>query len=115
MSYGFNMHMLHFGALAVILALCAMVCNMLYNHWYEMFERRLGWQRTVPMRVVHTIGFEIFFMALALPAWWLQISIVEALFLDLVFSLFFMLYAFCFNWIFDVVRHRLAHQRGGTE
>jgi uncharacterized membrane protein len=113
MSYGFNMDMLHFGALAIILALCAMACNMIYNHLYEMVEQRFGWRRTVPMRVVHTIGFEIFFMAIALPltAWWLQISIIEALFLDLVFSVFFMLYAFCFNWIFDIARQRLAQRR----
>jgi uncharacterized membrane protein len=113
MSYGFDMNMLHFGALAVILALCAMACNMLYNHWYDAIEAHYGWRRTVKMRVIHTIGFEIFFMAIALPltAWWLGMSIVEALVLDLVFSLFFMLYAFCFNWLFDIVRGRLARYR----
>lgn len=113
MSYGFNMDMLHFGALAIMLALCAMASNMIYNHLYEIVEHRFGWRRTILMRVMHTIGFEIFFMAIALPltAWWLQMSIIEALFLDLVFSLFFMLYAFCFNWLFDVARQRLAQRR----
>jgi len=117
MSYGFNMNMLHFGALAIILALCAMACNMLYNQGYEMLEARFGWQRTLAMRVVHTIGFEICFMAIALPltAWWLDMTIIEALFLDLVFSLFFMLYAFCFNWIFDIARHRWARRRAVTK
>lgn len=112
MSYGFGMNMLQLGALAVILALCAMGCNMLYNHAYEMIEARFGLRRTVRMRVLHTIGFEVFFMAIALPltAWWLNISVIDALMLDLVFSLFFMLYAFCFNWVFDIVRHRLAQR-----
>lgn len=113
MSYGFGMDMLHFGALALILALCAMACNMIYNHVYELFESRFGWRRTPLARVGHTIGFELFFMAIALPltAWWLDMTILEALVLDLVFSLFFMLYAFCFNWIFDIARHRLGQRR----
>ncbi|MDQ7968112.1 MAG: PACE efflux transporter [Oxalicibacterium faecigallinarum] len=110
MSIGFGMDMLHFGGLAVLLALCAMASNIIYNHFYEMVEHHYGWQRTVRMRVVHTLGFEAFFMAIALPltAWWLSISVVEALLLDVTFSIFFMIYAFCFNWVFDIARHRLA-------
>jgi uncharacterized membrane protein len=112
MSYGFGMDMLHFSVLALMLALSAMACNMTYNHLYEMAEHRFGWRRTIPMRILHTLGFETFFMVVALPltAWWLGISVMDALFLDLVFSLFFMLYAFCFNWIFDIVRHRLGQR-----
>ena len=110
MSRGFGMDMLHFGALALILAVCAMAANMIYNHFYEMLEQRFGWRRTVPMRVLHTLGFEAFFMTMALPltAWWLGIGIIDALLLDLTFSVFFMIYAFCFNWVFDIARQRLA-------
>ncbi|WP_146177586.1 PACE efflux transporter [Glaciimonas sp. PCH181] len=110
MSYGFGMDLFHFGALALILALCAMGCNMFYNHVFEWFETRYGWIRTVPVRIGHTLGFEVCFMAVALPitAWWMNISVIDALMLDLVFSVFFMLYAFCFNWVYDVARRRLT-------
>ncbi|WP_366773438.1 PACE efflux transporter [uncultured Oxalicibacterium sp.] len=110
MSIGFGMDMFHFGALALMLAVAAMISNMLYNHFYEMVERRYAWRRSVRMRVVHTLGFEAFFMAIALPltAWWLAISVLDALLLDVTFSIFFMLYAFCFNWVFDIARQRLA-------
>ena len=103
------MEMFQFGTLALILALCAMACNMLYNHVFEWFETRYGWIRTIPVRVGHTLGFELSFMAVALPitAWWLDVSIVKAFMLDMVFSMFFMLYAFCFNWIYDIARNRL--------
>ena len=113
MSYGFNMDMFHFGALALMLAVSAMLSNMMYNHFYEMLEHRYGWRRTVVMRVWHTLGFEAFFMSIALPltAWWLDVSIIDALILDLVFSVFFMLYAFCFNWVYDIARHKLALRR----
>ncbi len=117
MSYGFNMDMFHFGALALLLAVAAMLSNMIYNHFYEMVEHRYRWRRSVGMRVWHTIGFEAFFMSIALPltAWWLGISILDALVLDLVFSAFFMLYAFCFNWVYDIARHRLALRRATQE
>lgn len=104
-----HMDFFHFGALAVALSLCAMGCNMVYNHLFEALESRFGWQRTIPVRVGHSLGFELFFMLIALPltAWWLSMSLWEALMLDLVFSVFFVLYAFVFNWIYDIVRKRL--------
>ncbi|MDY7546005.1 PACE efflux transporter [Glaciimonas sp. CA11.2] len=109
MSYGLGLELFHFGALALILALCAMACNMLYNHGFEWFETRYGWVRTIAVRVGHTLGFELCFMAVALPitAWWMSISVVQAFMLDLVFSVFFMVYAFCFNWLYDIARRRL--------
>lgn len=113
LSYGLGMDMFHFGALAVALAVCAMACNMLYNHAYEWFEARYGWRRTIWMRVAHTLGFEVFFLAVALPltAWWLDMTLVQAFLLDMVFAVFFMVYAFCFNWLFDIARRRLAAGR----
>lgn len=116
MSYGFGMDMLHFGALAVALAFCAMACNMIYNHGYEAVERRFGWRRSIAMRVLHAAGFEAFFMAIALPltAWWLDMTIVDAFMLDLLFSVFYLVYAFCFNWVYDIVRYRAARKEIST-
>ncbi len=112
MSYGFGMDMLHFGALAVALAFCAMACNMIYNHVYEIVEKRYGWRRTVARRVLHAAGFEAFFMAIALPltAWWLEMTIIDAFMLDLLFSVFYLLYAFSFNWVYDIVRYRVGNK-----
>jgi uncharacterized membrane protein len=117
MSYGFNMDMFHFGMLALVLAACAMACNMIYNHGYEALEKRCGWRRTVAKRVWHTIGFELFFTSLALPltAWWLTISLRDAFLLDMVFSVFFMLYAFCFNWVYDITRRRIGSARAAQK
>ncbi len=109
MSWGLNMDLVHFGSLAVILSLCAMGCNMGYNHVFEWFERRYGWTRTIWVRIGHTLGFELSFLVVALPltAWWLNMTLVEAFLLDLVFMVFFMIYAFLFNWMYDVMRARL--------
>lgn len=68
LSYGFGMNILHFSALALIIALCAMACNMFYNHVFEWVETRYGWIRTIPLRgYSHKLGFELCFMAVALP------------------------------------------------
>lgn len=110
MSWGLHMDVFHFGSLALILSLCAMSCNMGYNHLFEWLEKRFHWTRTFWVRVGHTLGFEVSFLAVALPitAWWLDMTIIQAFLLDLVFTIFFVLYAFFFNWIYDIVRTRLT-------
>ena len=112
MSFALATTMTHFGALALMLSLCAIVCNMIYQHGFEWLETRLAWRRSVWVRVGHAFGFEIFFPAVALPltAWWLSMNLLDAFLLDLLLSVFFLVYTFCFNWLYDSVRARLALQ-----
>jgi uncharacterized membrane protein len=101
-----------FGALALMLSITAMACNMLYNHIFEWLERRYAWQRTLPVRVGHAIGFEIVltFATVPLTVWWLSIGWLQAFMLDMGLTVFFMVYGFCFNWLYDMTRKRLAAQ-----
>jgi uncharacterized membrane protein len=102
----------HFGALALMLSVTAMTCNMLYNHVFEWFERRYAWRRTVPVRVGHAIGFEVVltFATVPLTAWWMGMGWLQAFALDMGLTVYFLTYGFCFNWIYDLVRRRLAAQ-----
>jgi uncharacterized membrane protein len=99
----------HFGALALMLSGCAVACNMLYQHVFEWLEMRYAWRRTVPVRIGHALGFELFFTLVALPltAWWMRMSLLDAFLLDLGLSVFFLVYTFCFNWLYDIARRRL--------
>ncbi|MBC7499721.1 MAG: PACE efflux transporter [Herminiimonas sp.] len=110
MSWGLGMDLLHLGSLALVLSLCAMGCNMGYNHLFEWLESRYRWKRTLVVRVGHTLGFELSFLAVALPitAWWLSMTIIEAFLLDLAFTIFFLVYAFVYNWVYDIVRARMT-------
>jgi len=36
-------------------------------------------------------------------AWWLNVSMLEALVLDLGFVAFYLVYAFVYNWVYDKV------------
>ena len=90
--------------LAAICSLVAMAWNMAYNGLFERWEARQTRRgRSLLRRAVHATGFEGGLVLLLVPvmAWWLQIGLWEALVLDIGLSVFFLFYAFAFNWGFD--------------
>ena len=91
----------HLGPLAIGLSLLATGWNYLYNllvdHW---MLRQLGrLEKRLIERVLHALLFELGLLLVVLPltALWLGISLWQALWLDIGFSLFFVLYAFGYN------------------
>ncbi len=72
---------------------------MTFNTLFDRFERRAGLTRTLGMRIAHAVIFELGLVAMVVPvaAWWLNVSLVEALLLDLGIVLFFLPYTFCFK------------------
>ncbi|WP_168012625.1 PACE efflux transporter [Halomonas salinarum] len=101
------------GVLGVALATLAMgwnlIWNRLFDHWVP--SRR----RSFVQRLAQALGFETGLVVLSLPwvAWWLDIGLLEALWLDIGFVLFFLVYGLIFNTLFDrVMRRRLA--QGGN-
>ncbi|VCU68939.1 Bacterial Transmembrane Pair family protein [Pigmentiphaga humi] len=105
------------GALTLAISLIAMAWNMVYNAGFERLERRYGWQRTPPMRMAHAFGFEGGLVLLVVPfvAWWLHISLWEALVLDIGLLLFFLPYTYVYNLAYDRIRARwIAARRRGA-
>ena len=95
----------HLGPLAIGLSLLATGWNYLYNllvdHW---MLRQLGrLEKRLIERVLHALLFELGLLLVALPltALWLGISLWQVLWLDIGFSLFFVLYAFGYNLAYD--------------
>lgn len=103
----FSTPMGNMGVIAIFGATLAMLWNYLYNlifdHVLLRFRGRLD--KTVAMRALHAILFEIGLMILMLPfiMWYLGIGMIEALIMDMGYALFFMCYAFVFNWGYDIV------------
>jgi uncharacterized membrane protein len=64
-------------------------------------------------RVIHALGFETGLVLIAVPlsAWWLQMTFVQALLMDLGLLLVFLPYTFCFYWAYDSLRQRLVKAR----
>lgn len=94
----------HSTFLAVASSLIATVWNLSYNTAFERWESRQTVRgRSVKRRLAHAFGFETGLTVMLVPlfAWWLTISLWEALVLDVGLIVFFLVYAFLFNLWFD--------------
>lgn len=94
------------GMLSVIVSAIAIGWNLAYNAMFEAWEaRQVTRGRSVLKRVVHAVGFEAGLVVMLVPffAWWLAVSLWQALALELGFITFFLVYSFAFSWAFDRV------------
>lgn len=102
----------HMGALTLMFSLVATLWNMVYNALFDRAQRRLGFVRTLPVRILHASLFEagLVVMLVPLAAWWLNIGLVEAFILDIGLLLFFLPYTVVFNWGYDTLRARMIER-----
>jgi uncharacterized membrane protein len=96
------------GALSIVISLSAMLLNYVFNLVFDIALVRTGRPvnvRPVWMRVLHAILFEASLLILTVPlvAWWLDMTLWTAFLTDIGFALFFLIYAFIYNWVYDVV------------
>ncbi|AXW64546.1 hypothetical protein CJO94_23370 (plasmid) [Ralstonia solanacearum] len=113
LSWLMALPLMQMGALTILFALVAMAWNMVFNAGFERIERRCGWARTLTVRAAHAVAFEGGLVVLLVPlgAWWLGVSLLEALMLDIGIMLFFLPYTFVFNLAYDRLRARWAAGR----
>lgn len=96
----------HAGSAAVASSLIAIVWNFAFNAMFEAWESRQATRgRSWKRRAAHAIGFEGGLLVVLVPlfAWWLDITLWEALVLDIWLLLFFMIYTYLFSLAFDTV------------
>jgi uncharacterized membrane protein len=94
------------GAFAIASSLIAVAWNYVFNSLFEAWEARQTVRgRSFLRRAVHAVGFELGLTVLLVPllAWWLGMSLLEALLYDLTLVLFFVVYTYLFNLGFDRV------------
>jgi uncharacterized membrane protein len=95
------------GIVAVVSATIATGWNYLYNFLFDHALLRFAGQlkKSVSMRVFHALLFETGLLLILLPfiAWYLGVSLVEAFLMDISFAAFYLVYAFAFNWAYDLV------------
>lgn len=98
----------HMGAMTLMFSLVATLWNMVYNALFDRAQRRLGFVRTLPVRILHASLFEagLVVMLVPLAAWWLNVGLIEAFILDIGLLLFFLPYTVVFNWVYDTLRGR---------
>jgi uncharacterized membrane protein len=94
------------GILAVATSAIAIVWNLVFNSLFERWEARQAVRgRSFARRVAHAVGFEGGLTVIFVPlmAWWLDVTWLHALGMDLGLLLFFLVYTFVCNWAFDRV------------
>jgi len=92
--------------LALAMSSIALAWNYVFNALFERWEARQAVKgRSLGRRLLHGIGFEggLVLFLVPLMAWWLDISLLEALIADLAILAFFFVYAIAFTWAFDRV------------
>lgn len=92
------------GPLSLLIAVIAVSVNFFYNYAFEWWEKRQHSKtRTIFRRVVHAIGFQVVLVTILIPliAWWMQISLVKAFFLDFSLMIIIPCYTFVYNYFFD--------------
>lgn len=103
----FDLAMADMGVIAIVSATIATCWNYLYNLAFD--HAMLRWRgkvaKTLVIRVFHAVMFEASLLVLLLPfiAWHLGIGLVQAFWMDISFASFYLVYAFVFNWAYDVV------------
>ncbi|KGJ04449.1 Uncharacterized membrane protein [Paracoccus halophilus] len=106
-AMGFGMHVQDMGVVVIFGATIATLWNYLYNLGFDRAMKR--WRgtvhKTMPIRAAHAVLFELGLLVFTLPffAWYLQIGLWQAFVLDVAFVVFYVIYAFVFNWVYDQV------------
>lgn len=106
-AWGFGLSLGHVGVVAVVSATIATGWNYLYNLMFDhALIRLLGHvQKSLAVRVLHAVLFEGGLLMILLPfiAWYLGVGLIEAFLMDVSFTVFYLVYAFVFNWLYDLV------------
>lgn len=92
--------------LTVVSSTLAMGWNYLFNLMFDSVQLRTGFKKDWRIRCVHAVLFEAGLLVVLIPfaAWWLDITLYAALKLECGLVLFFLIYAYLFNLIWDYGR-----------
>ncbi len=103
----FSLPMQDMGIVAVVSATLATLWTYLYNLMFDKaMQARVGHTRkSLGLRIFHSILFEFGLLLVLMPflAWYLGITLVQAFWMDIAFALFYLVYAFAYNWLYDIV------------
>jgi uncharacterized membrane protein len=106
-AWAFSMPVADITVVRVACAIIATVWTYAYNLAFDTVLQRLSGRtdKSIPVRALHAVLFEAGLLAVLTPlmAWYLGISLLHAFLMDVAFALFYVLYAFVFNWAYDCV------------
>jgi uncharacterized membrane protein len=103
----FNQPMGHMGVVGIVSATIATLWNFVYNLGFDhAMLRFIGHTRkSLKARIVHVLLFEGGLLAMLIPpiAWYLGITVWQALMMDMAIVGFYLVYTFAYNLAYDRV------------
>ncbi len=104
-TWVFHMPMHDIGIVSLVSATIATAWNFIYNYVFDLVRQRMAGttEKNGLVRVYHAVFFEVGLLIVLIPfiAWYLKISLWDAFVMDISFALFYMIYAYAFNWAYD--------------
>jgi len=106
-ALAFGLPVAEIGIVAIVSATIATGWNYLYNLLFDHAMLRLAGhvRKSIAVRIGHAFLFEGGLLLILLPfiAWYLSVSLLDALLMDVSFAAFYLVYTFVFNWVYDLV------------
>ena len=101
-----NVSVLQSGSLSVISALAATAWNFVFNKFFDALQKKYAFQRTFLVRAIHAVCFETGLIITLIPVAMvmLNLTVIEAFFVEIGLVLFFLPYTMLFNWLYDYLR-----------
>ena len=106
LAYVLQVSLLQSGMLSLISALTATIWNFIFNKIFDGLQRRYAFERSFLMRALHAVAFEIGLIVTLTPVAMLllNLSLVDAFFVEIGLMLFFLPYTLAYNWLYDWLR-----------
>ncbi|MEG3753903.1 PACE efflux transporter [Psychromonas arctica] len=100
----------------IIVATIAMAWNFIYNWCFDRVVTGDKTQRTLSLRITHTILFQGGLLIITIPviALLLAVSLWQALMMDIGVTIFITIYAFFYNLTYDHTRAFIMRNRSVT-
>ncbi|TDS84901.1 putative membrane protein [Rahnella sp. BIGb0236] len=94
------------GVLSLISAFVATVWNYIFNFFFDKFQAKAGFSRTLSVRGIHTVSFELILIVTLTPfaMYILHLHFMQALSTEVGLVLFFIPYTLLNNGIYDYLR-----------
>ena len=104
-AWAFHFPLQDVGLVALVSATLATMWNLAYNYLFDLaLQNRTGTTlKSGWTRVFHAVLFEAGLLIVLMPfiSWYLGITLWQAFLMDVSFALFYMAYAYAFNWAYD--------------
>lgn len=90
---------------SVLVTVIALIWNFVFNTGFEAVEHRFRLRRTLWLRVLHAVCFETGLVLVTVPLFmgFYGVSFTEAVAMEAVLLVCFLIYTFLFTWGFDRV------------